>query len=94
LSLLTDILSEKVNELNTSIVENLQFDPVLKRKVLAEALPQALQRLVGLDTLMKRLPESYLLALLSAHLASRFVYEYGLSANQFAFWQFMNRFSK
>jgi len=92
-SILSDTLSEKINDLNLSIVENVKFDHSLKVKILSEAFPKTLLNLLGIETLLKRLPESYLLAVLSAHLSSRFVYEYGVSANQFAFWQYMHKYN-
>jgi len=92
---LTDVLSDRINSLNYQIRESGLFnDETLRRKVLEEVIPQTLQKLLGMDTIMKRLPESYLTSILSAHLASRYVYLYGLSANEFAFYQFMHKYSK
>jgi len=93
-SVLSDILSEKIIELTSSIVQNVDFDHALKVKILSEAFPQSLLKLLGMETLLNRLPESYVTAVLSTHLASTFIYEYGVSANQFAFWQFMHKYSK
>ena len=42
-------------------------------------IPQSLQREVGLDTILDRLPKAYTIATLSAHFASQFVYQQGLA---------------
>jgi glutamate dehydrogenase len=38
-----------------------------------------------------QVPDNYLRAIFGSYLASRFVYEYGVSASQFAFFDFMNK---
>ena len=54
--------------------------------------PNTLLEQLGLDTLLKRVPEQYVRALFGSFLASRFVYQYGIEPNQFAFFEFMSRF--
>ena len=39
----------------------------------------------------KQVPDNYLRAIFGSYLASRFVYEYGVSASQFAFFDFMSK---
>lgn len=56
----------QVSNLNTPIH---QFVQVLRKTV-----PETLQELVSIEELVKRLPESYLKAVFSAYIASRFVY--------------------
>lgn len=92
-SILTDRLSERINELNHQIRKSGIFaNESLRRKVLLEVLPPTLLKLLSLDTIISRLPESYIVSTLSAHLASRYVYEAGLSPNEFKFYQFMQRY--
>lgn len=38
-----------------------------------------------------QVPDNYLRAIFGSYLASRFVYEYGVSASQFAFFDFMSK---
>lgn len=38
-----------------------------------------------------QVPDNYLRAIFGSYLASRFVYEYGVSTSQFAFFDFMSR---
>jgi glutamate dehydrogenase len=63
----------------------LWHDLPLRRSVLQDALPQLLTEKIGLDTIIARVPDSYLRAIFGSYLASRFVYEYGSSPSQFAF---------
>jgi glutamate dehydrogenase len=67
-------------------------DKNIRRKVLAKAFPKRLQELVGLDELINRLPEPYQQAVFGYYIASRYVYKYGLSGREFAFFEFMSNF--
>lgn len=90
---LTDMLSTKINSLNSAIqASNLWEDKEFVMKVMKEALPQTLQRKVGLDNIMKRVPESYLKAIFGCHLAARYVYKYGIDANEFDFFEYMGSY--
>ncbi|KAK7532583.1 NAD-specific glutamate dehydrogenase [Phyllosticta citricarpa] len=91
-SLLSDKLSVAITKLdeelqNTELWDNVQ----LRKAVLGDALPNLLLEKIGLETIMERVPENYLRAIFGSYLASRFVYEYGISASQFAFFAFMNK---
>jgi len=75
-SVLTSKISQSIldlaEEFKTSLWDmSLDF----RKKILSEAIPRSLQELVPLDTIIERVPESYLKALFSSHLASRFVYQ-------------------
>ncbi|KAI8902966.1 Glutamate/Leucine/Phenylalanine/Valine dehydrogenase-domain-containing protein [Globomyces pollinis-pini] len=90
ISILSDDLSYAIVKLNeelqhTSLWENLS----LRRVVLNEALPKLLVEKVGLEELLKRIPEPYTKAIFGAYLASRFVYQYGTTPSQFAFFEYM-----
>jgi glutamate dehydrogenase len=85
-SILSDKLSVAITQLdeelqNTGLWQNEQ----LKRSVLRDALPKLLLDKIGLDNIMERVPDNYLRAIFGSYLASRFVYEYGSSPTQFAF---------
>ena len=62
-------------------------------KVFKEVLPPLLVELVGFEKLLQeRIPENYLKAIFSKHLASHYVYEYGSDGNEFSFFEFMQRY--
>lgn len=87
---LTETVSDKINDLNDFIRESHLWDNVpLRKKILKEALPKSLTDLCGLGKVMERVPEAYLRATFSAHLASRYVYVMGPESHEFAFFEFM-----
>ncbi|KAJ3271311.1 NAD-dependent glutamate dehydrogenase [Terramyces sp. JEL0728] len=90
-SILSDDLSYAIVKLNEELrTTNLWDNVPLRRVVLMEAFPPCLLEKVGLDTLLKRVPENYVKAIFGSYLASRFVYKYGTEPSQFAFFEFMN----
>ncbi|KAJ1732739.1 NAD-dependent glutamate dehydrogenase [Coemansia biformis] len=92
-SILSDELSVAIVELRKSLeTTNLWDNLPLRRLVMSEALPARLLREIGLDTILERVPLNYLKAIFGAFLASHFVYEYGTSPGQFAFFEFMSRY--
>jgi glutamate dehydrogenase len=89
-TLLSDELSYAIVRLNEELRATTLWDNVpLRRVVLCDAFPKVLLEKVGLDTLLKRVPETYVKAIFGAYLASRFVYKYGTDPSQFAFFEFM-----
>jgi glutamate dehydrogenase len=90
LSIITDQLSIAIVKLNEELQKTTLWDNApLRRLVLLQAFPSILIEKVGLDTLLKRVPESYVKAIFGSYLASRFVYKYGCEPSQFAFFEFM-----
>ncbi|KAJ2903686.1 putative nad-specific glutamate dehydrogenase protein [Zalerion maritima] len=90
------MLSDKLSTAITTLDEELQHTDLyknekLRKGVLADALPKLLLEQIGLDTIIERVPESYLRAIFGSYLASRFVYKYGSSPSQFAFYNFMSQ---
>jgi glutamate dehydrogenase len=88
------VLSDKLSNAITTLDEELQHSELwenerIRRSVLADALPSLLIEKIGLDTIIQRVPDAYLRAIFGSYLASRFVYEYGGSPSQFAFYDFM-----
>ena len=92
--LLTDQVSDKINQLNDYIQNSELWDnDQLRTNVMIQAIPPSLIELVGLDSIMDRVPDNYLKAIFGAHLASRYVYKYGLSATEMEFYEFMQHYT-
>ncbi|KAF2724361.1 NAD-dependent glutamate dehydrogenase [Polychaeton citri CBS 116435] len=95
-SVLSDRLSLAITKMDeelqgTSLWENV----ALRESVLSDALPKLLLQEIGLQKIMERVPENYLRAIFGSYLASRFIYEMGISASPVSFFAFMNnRMSK
>jgi glutamate dehydrogenase len=47
---------------------------------------------IGPDKIHKRVPLTYLKALFASRLAGRYVYKYGLEANEIDFFEFLKEF--
>ena len=92
-SILTDKLSDKINQLNDRIkASSLWENQELREMVLAKACPKNLLDMIGLETFMERVPETYQQAIFGAHLASRYVYKCGLQATEIEFFEFVNAY--
>lgn len=90
---LSDELSKKINDLNDQIQTSPLWDnEKLRNKILSEACPKTLLDFVGLPTILKRVPETYLRAIFGASLASKFVYECGIHSPEFAFFTFVQKY--
>ena len=91
-STLSDTLSVAITKLQEELQKTkLWEDRELRKSVFKDALPRTLQEKVGLEKIVQRVPENYLSAIFGSYLASRFVYEYGSSPSQFAFFDFMSK---
>ncbi|RMZ84539.1 hypothetical protein DV737_g1185, partial [Chaetothyriales sp. CBS 132003] len=92
-SILSDQLSLAITKLDEELQDftELWDNQTLRLSVLREALPQTLQAKVAMDNILARVPDSYLRAIFGSYLASRFVYEYGATPSQFAFFNFMRK---
>jgi len=90
-SILSDTLSLAITKLDEELQEYgaLWNDDKLRLAIFREALPQTLQQTVGLENILKRVPEGYLKAIFGSYMASRFVYQHGPTPSQFAFFEFM-----
>jgi glutamate dehydrogenase len=72
-SILTDELSFAIVRLNEELRSTSLWNNVpLRNTVLEAALPKLLLGKLGLETLLKRVPEAYMQAIFGAYLASRF----------------------
>ncbi|KAL1958067.1 hypothetical protein VTO42DRAFT_5107 [Malbranchea cinnamomea] len=91
-SLISDKLSLAITKLDEELQRSELWDKEdLRHAVLKDALPKLLIEKIGLETILQRIPESYLRAIFGSYLASRFVYEYGSTPSQFAFFDFMSK---
>eukprot|EP00835_Amoeboradix_gromovi_P004411 NODE_342_length_10579_cov_0.629389.p1 type:complete len:1031 gc:universal NODE_342_length_10579_cov_0.629389:5309-2217(-) len=89
-SILSDKLSYAIVQLKEELVNSSLYENEgLRTTVLMEALPKLLIETVGLQKIMNRVPDPYMRAIFGTYLASRFVYKYGTSAKQFAFFEFI-----
>ncbi|KAI8080913.1 Glutamate/Leucine/Phenylalanine/Valine dehydrogenase-domain-containing protein [Thamnidium elegans] len=90
ISILSDELSNAIVQLNEQLqTTGLWENPVLRETVLKRAFPKLLLDKLGLETLLKRVPENYVKAIFGASVASQFVYKYGPRPDNFAFFEFM-----
>jgi len=86
---ISDELSSTLNNLQAELEGSDLFDDVPSRKgVMKRAIPNTLVEQVGLDTLLKRLPDPYQRALFSSWVASHFIYKYGVNASSVDFFHF------
>jgi glutamate dehydrogenase len=73
-TIISDELSSTINDLQDELENSDLFDDVPSRRgVLTRAIPDTLREKVGLDELLKRLPEQYQRALFSSWVASHYV---------------------
>jgi glutamate dehydrogenase len=93
-AILTNLLSERITDLSISIQSSSLYEQkALRETILKQGFPQTLQRMIPFETLLLRLPTSYLRALFASQLASRFVYACGLQCPEFAFYEFVQSLS-
>lgn len=91
ISVLSDELSVAIVQLSQQLQESTLWknNKELRHEVLRRAFPKLLLDKLPLETLLERIPESYVKAIFGAYLASQFVYEYGPKPDNFAFFEFM-----
>ncbi len=93
LVLLTDRLSDKINSVTDAIYASELFkDRTLFRNVIQCCCPRVLIDELGFEKIMRRVPEAYLRAVFASRMASRYVYAYGLDANEIDFHNFIKDF--
>ncbi len=94
MAILTDQLSDKINKVSDSIHRSdFCTDATLCRSVVEQHCPPTLVKMVGIDEVLKRVPQNYLRAIVASWLASHFIYEYGLEADEIDFHSFLKRFA-
>lgn len=91
-STVSDSLSIAITKLDEELQKTKLWDDYeLRQSILTDALPKLLLSKIGLDLIIKRVPENYLRAIFGSYLASRFIYQFGTSPSQFAFFDFMSK---
>ncbi len=90
---LTNMVSRKINDMTDAIFNSdLLANTKLKEKVVKEYMPKPLLDLVGIENILKRVPENYLNAIVSTKLATSFVYTHGLDSNEIDFYNYLRNF--
>jgi len=93
-TLLTNMVSEKINRITDEVNNSdLPKNTRLRERIITEYTPNSLLTLVGLQNILKRVPESYLSAIVSTKIATRFVYTNGLEANEVDFFNYVHLLS-
>ncbi|KAF9533182.1 NAD-specific glutamate dehydrogenase [Crepidotus variabilis] len=86
---ISDELSQTLNNLQAELENSDLFDDAPSRfGVMKRAIPKTLVDQIGLETLLKRLPEAYQRALFSSWVASHFIYKYGVNGSSVDFFHF------
>ncbi|KAI0049429.1 NAD-specific glutamate dehydrogenase [Auriscalpium vulgare] len=86
---ISDELSSTLNNLQAELESSDLFEDKPSREgVMRRAIPKTLVDKIGLDTLLKRLPEPYQRALFSSWVASHFIYKYGVQGSSVDFFHF------
>lgn len=92
-SILTDLISEKINGITDAIYNSALFEnEPLFQSVVECCCPRVLIEHVGFAAILKRVPNAYLKAVFASRLASRYVYESGLEANEIHFYNFVQQY--
>lgn len=91
--ILSDRVSDKINTVTDAIYASELFkDRKLFRSVLQCCCPRVIIDMLGLEKVMRRVPEAYLRAVFASRLASRYVYACGLDANEIDFHNYIKTF--
>jgi len=91
---LTNMVSRKINDITDAIFNSdLPANNKLKEKVVKDYTPKPLLDLIGLENILKRVPENYLNSIVAAKLATSFVYTYGLDSNEIDFHNYLENYT-
>ncbi len=92
-SILSDLISEKINAVADSIYESGLFkDKSLFEKVIKCCCPSVIMELEEFENILARVPEPYLKAIFASRLSSRYVYRFGLDAGEIDFYNFLKEY--
>jgi glutamate dehydrogenase len=95
LSILSDQLSLKINNLSHSIfLSDLWNFASLRENIISRHVPVVLLKRLGIEEILKRIPESYQRALFSSILARDFVYSFGIDTTEVEFAGFLDQMGK
>ncbi|MGD9250334.1 MAG: hypothetical protein PVG19_03885, partial [Desulfobacterales bacterium] len=91
---LTNMVSRKINDITDAIFNSdLPSDRALKAKVIEEYTPQPLLDLIGVENVLKRVPDNYLNAIVATKIATSFVYAHGLDGNEIDFFNYLKKYT-
>ncbi|RKY00003.1 MAG: hypothetical protein DRP55_06405, partial [Spirochaetes bacterium] len=90
-TLLTNMVSKRINDITDSVyssdlVDNEKF----REEIVKRYTPQPLLNLVGIKNILSRVPINYLKAITATKIATDFVYNYGLKADEVDFYKYLN----
>jgi glutamate dehydrogenase len=91
MTLITNELSSRINDLTDAVMNSrLPEQYSLRRKVVSAYVPRPLLDLLGIDTILQRLPENYTRSIVSSNIAVSFVYTCGLNADEVSFYSYVD----
>ena len=91
--ILTDLISQKINSVTDAVyASDLHKDKLLYENAIKCCCPSVLMETVGFDTVLDRIPDTYLRAIFSSRIASRYVYSFGLDANEIDFHKYIESY--
>jgi glutamate dehydrogenase len=89
---LTNLVSSKINTITDAVRgSELPRVPSIREKVITAYTPKPLLELVGLETILERVPQNYLEAVVATKIATDFVYSHGLDPNEVDFFNYINK---
>ena len=92
-TVLTNEVSRKINDMTDAVFNSdLPANIQLREKIIAAYTPKALLELVGLENILKRVPENYLNAIVASKVATNFVYTHGMESNEIDFYNYLRNF--
>jgi glutamate dehydrogenase len=90
---LTNSVSKKINDITDAVFKSdLPENPKLRENIITEYTPKPLLELIGLESILKRVPENYLNAIVASKVATNFVYTYGMESNEIDFYNYLRNF--
>jgi glutamate dehydrogenase len=90
-TLLTNEVSRRINDLTDAVAgSDLPDSDGIRRKIVAAYTPECLLELVGVDGMIERLPDNYLRSIVATKIATSFVYDCGLDADEVVFFNYVS----
>lgn len=91
--ILTDLVSQKINAVTDAVyASDLHKDKKLFENAIQCCCPRVLIKKVGFEHVLERVPDTYLQAIFASRLASRYVYSFGLEANEIDFHKYIDSY--
>jgi glutamate dehydrogenase len=89
-AILSDLVSKKINLVTDAVyASDLHKDKDLFKNVIKRSCPAVLMKAIGFEKVLERVPDIYLRAVFASRLASRYVYSFGLDANEIDFHKYI-----